>query len=159
MILKLVVCTVACFFNEFLATAILLMVILAVNDKSNDPPPVGLVPLVLFIVLLGETASLGMQTGFAMNPARDLGPRIALAMVGYGKDVLFDYRRQYWLWTPILGPLVGGMAGAAIYDGLLFTGNESIFNKPLVIFCAAVRAMLMGCILFLQECGSKRFPC
>lgn len=144
--------TAACFFSEFLATAILLIVVLAVTDKSNGPPPAGLVPLVLFILILGEGASLGMETAYALNPvrffcssyyasvevtflffkARDLGPRIALAMVGYSKEVLFDYRSQYWLWTPILGPLAGGLVGTIIYDGFMFTGDESIFNKPYV---------------------------
>lgn len=108
--------SVACFFSEFLATAVLLIAVLAVTDKSNGPPPPGLVPLVLFILILGEGACLGMQTAYALNPvgpsisspysllshssllykARDLGPRMALAMVGYSKEVLFDYRNQYW---------------------------------------------------------------
>ncbi|KAF8323295.1 aquaporin [Clavulina sp. PMI_390] len=122
--------SVACFFSEVLATAILLIAVLAVTDKRNGPPPDGLVPLVLFILILGEGAALGMETAYALNPARDLGPRIALAMVGYSKEVLFDYRHQYWLWTPILGPITGGILGTIVYDAFLFTGDESIFNKP-----------------------------
>lgn len=51
-------------------------------------------------------------------------------MVGYSKDVLFNYRHQYWLWTPILGPIFGGLAGTCIYDLFMFTGDESIVNKP-----------------------------
>jgi len=120
----------ACFFSEFLGTAILLIGVLAVTDKSNGPPPAGLLPLALFILILGEGAALGMQTAYALNPARDLGPRVALAMVGYSKDVLFNYRHQYWLWTPILGPILGGLAGTCVYDLFMFTGDESIVNKP-----------------------------
>ena len=82
---------VSCFFCEFTATAVLLMMILAVTDKNNAPPPPGLVPLVLFITLLGIGAALGMETGFAVNPARDFGPRLFAAMV-YGKEV-FNFRK------------------------------------------------------------------
>ncbi|KAF9513463.1 hypothetical protein BS47DRAFT_1372543 [Hydnum rufescens UP504] len=121
---------VACFFSEFLGTAVLLIIVLATADNANGPPPKGLGPLVLFIVILGEGVSLGMETAYALNPARDLGPRIALAMVGYSKQVLFDYRHQYWIWTPILGPVSGALIGTFVYDALMFTGPESVLNFP-----------------------------
>ncbi|CAE6468494.1 unnamed protein product [Rhizoctonia solani] len=120
---------IQCFFSEALGTAILLLVILAVTDKQNGPPPSGLVPLVLFILILGQGACLGMQTGFALNPARDLGSRLLCWAAGYGRQV-WTYRYQYWLYTPVLGPIVGAILGTVIYDGLIFTGSESIFNKP-----------------------------
>lgn len=82
---------VSCFFEEFMATAVLLMVVLAVTDKKNGPPPPGLVPLVFFILVLGIGAAIGMQTGYAINPARDLGPRLFTAMV-YGRNV-FTFRK------------------------------------------------------------------
>jgi aquaglyceroporin related protein len=119
----------SCFFSEFIATAVLLLVIMAINDKKNVPPPAGLNPLVLFIVLLGVGACLGMETGFAINPARDLGPRLMTAMVGYGSQV-FSYRNQYWLWCPIIAPICGALFGTLIYDAFIFEGEESIFNKP-----------------------------
>ncbi|GJE99848.1 aquaporin [Phanerochaete sordida] len=119
---------VSCFFEEYLGTAILLIVICAVTDKRNTPPPAGLVPLVLFVTILGIAASLGMQTGFALNPARDLGPRILTAMVGYGKDV-FTYRRQYWLWCPILAPILGALSGTFLYDLFFYKGADSVLNK------------------------------
>ncbi|CAE7079743.1 unnamed protein product [Rhizoctonia solani] len=89
-----------CFFSEVLGTAVLLLVVLAATDKRNGPPPNGLVPLVLFILILGEGACLGMQTAYALNPARDLGPRLMCWMAGYGRQV-WNYRSQYWLYTPI----------------------------------------------------------
>ncbi|KAJ7099682.1 putative aquaporin 4 [Mycena epipterygia] len=120
---------VSCFFSEFLATAILLIVVLATTDNHNSPPPPGLLPLVLFILILGIGASLGMETGYAMNPARDLGPRLLTSMVGYGTQV-YNFRSQYWLWCPVIATFLGAQAGTLFYDILLFNGPESRINRP-----------------------------
>ncbi|KAJ7928118.1 aquaporin [Mycena leptocephala] len=139
--------SVSCFFSEFLATAVLLVVVLAINDKKNMPPPAGLAPLVLFILILGIGACLGMETAYAINPARDLGPRLLTSMVGYGKQV-YTYRKSpllvnpavftdvseltpvHRLWCPIIAPILGAQAGCMFYDAFLYTGEESPFNKP-----------------------------
>ncbi|KAF9515990.1 hypothetical protein BS47DRAFT_709630 [Hydnum rufescens UP504] len=120
----------ACFFSEFLGTALLVMTLLAALDKYSGAPPAGLVPLVFFILFLGEGMALGMETAFALNPARDFGPRIALSMLGYSRHVVWNYRSQYWLWTGILAPLSGGVVGALVYDVFLYIGSDSIVNKP-----------------------------
>ncbi len=60
--------SVSCFFDEFLGTAVLLIVVCAINDSRNGPPPPGLAPLVLFIMILGIGAALGMQTGTYHRP-------------------------------------------------------------------------------------------
>ena len=52
-----------CFFSEFLGTAILAFMIMAATDKNNAAPPIGLLPLAIFLILLGLGAALGMQTG------------------------------------------------------------------------------------------------
>ncbi|KAG6908264.1 hypothetical protein DXG01_005529 [Tephrocybe rancida] len=83
---------VSCFFSEFLATATMIIVVLATTDQGNSPPPNGLLPLTLFILILGIGAALGMQTGYALNPARDLGPRLLTSMVGYGRAV-YTFRK------------------------------------------------------------------
>lgn len=120
---------VSCFFSEFLGSAILIIGVLCITDKKNGPPPQGLVPLALFIVVLGIGTSLGMNTSYSLNPARDLGPRFFTAAIGYGTAV-FTYRNQYWLWCIVLGPVTGMLCGAFIYDTLIFQGEESIINKP-----------------------------
>lgn len=117
------------FFDEFLGTAMLLLVVCSISDKRNGPPPPGLNPLVLFLTVLGIGAALGVQTAYAINPARDLGPRLMTYLVGYGREV-WDYRSQYWLWCPIIGPIMGAMAGVAVYDVFIFEGEESIVNRP-----------------------------
>ncbi|KAF7298829.1 hypothetical protein MIND_00830500 [Mycena indigotica] len=120
---------VSCFFSEFLATAVLLVMVLAVGDSNNLPPPSGLAPLFLFVLILGIGASLGMETGYAINPARDLGPRLFTSMAGYGRAV-YTYRNHYWLWCPVLAPIFGAQFGCAFYDIFLYSGDESPVNKP-----------------------------
>ncbi|KAF8726428.1 hypothetical protein AX14_004862 [Amanita brunnescens Koide BX004] len=83
---------VSAFFSEFLATAVLMIAILAMCDKQNSGPPQGLGPLIIFMVFVAISVSLGMETGFGINPARDLGPRILTSMVGYGREV-YNFRR------------------------------------------------------------------
>lgn len=61
---------VSCFFSEFLATAVLMIVVLAMNDNKNLPPPAGLAPIILFMVILGLGAALGMETGMHSRISR-----------------------------------------------------------------------------------------
>jgi len=106
---------ISCFFVEFTGTMILALMIVAASDKYNMAPPQGMLPLVVFLTLLGLGVALGMQTSFAFNPARDFGPRILLSFAGYGKQ-LYTYRNQYWLWCPIIGPFLGAQVGVGFYD-------------------------------------------
>ena len=105
------------------------------DKKNGNPTPPAVVPVGIFFVVLAIASSLGMNTGAALNPARDFGPRILTAMVGYGREV-FNYRNQYWLWCPILGPIFGMMSAAFFYDAFLYKGPESILNKPYVLLFA-----------------------
>ncbi|KAJ7931188.1 putative aquaporin 4 [Mycena leptocephala] len=118
---------VSAFFSEVLGTAVLVLVIVALSDKKSTAPPPGLFPLVIFLVILGISSSLGMQTGFSLNPARDFGPRLLSAAVGY--PGVFSYRHQYWLWTGILGPVVGAQLAIALYDTFLYQEDDSILYK------------------------------
>ncbi|KAF8876406.1 aquaporin-like protein [Infundibulicybe gibba] len=120
---------VSCFFSEFISSVILLIGVLAMNDKNNLAVPAGLPPLFIFFLILGIGVSLGMETGYSINPARDLGPRILTSVVGCGK-VVFTFRNQYWLWCLAIPPIMGAQVGAFLYDAFIFTGEESIFNKP-----------------------------
>ncbi|KAF6812949.1 MIP family channel protein [Colletotrichum plurivorum] len=117
------------FYTEFLASATLVAIVFALADKGNLSPPRGTQPFAMFLALLAIGSALGVNTGYAMNGARDTGPRIALAMVGYGREV-FTHDAFYWLWAPWVAAIAGGVAGACVYDAFLYTGRDSPFNMP-----------------------------
>ncbi|PPR07832.1 hypothetical protein CVT24_003109 [Panaeolus cyanescens] len=118
------VSAVSCFFSEFLGTAVLAFMIIAATDKKNAAPPLYLLPVVIFLTLLGLGVALGMQTSFAFNPARDFGPRVFLGMAGYGGHTVFSFRRQYWLWCPIIAPITGAQVAVLAYDLFLKDHTE-----------------------------------
>ncbi|KAH9173045.1 major intrinsic protein superfamily membrane channel protein [Lactarius sanguifluus] len=118
-----------CFFDEFIGAFILVFVVFAISDKQNTALHPSLVPLVIFFVILGIGAAFGMQTGYAVNPARDLGPRIMTAMVGYGSQV-FTFRHHYWIWGPIIASCCGGLVAGLLYDLFIYRGPESFINRP-----------------------------
>ncbi|KAJ7501537.1 putative aquaporin 5 [Mycena galericulata] len=67
-------------------------------------------------------------TSFSLNPARDFGPRLLSAAVGY-RGAVFSYRSQYWLWTGVLGPVVSAQAAAGLYDLFLYSGPDGVVGK------------------------------
>jgi MIP family channel proteins len=103
--------------DQVVGTALLVGVILGITDERNAPAPNGLVPVVvgLLVVLIGAT--FGFNAGYAINPARDLGPRLFTWIAGWGGQVF--QAGNHWWWVPIVGPLVGGVLGGAIYDLLV----------------------------------------
>ncbi|KAJ4490355.1 putative aquaporin 4 [Lentinula aciculospora] len=113
---------VSAFFSEFLGTALLVIIVFAATDPGNAIPSAA-VPMILFVVLLGIALCLGMETGFAVNPARDLGPRLLTSMVGYGGAV-YSFRNQYWLWGGVMAPILGGLTGAFLYEFLFTDGGR-----------------------------------
>jgi glycerol uptake facilitator protein len=91
------------FVTELLATFVLVFWVVA-----NGMTPSGLGPLAVALVVVGIGASLGGPTGYAINPARDLGPRIAHALLPIRGKGSSDWS---YAWVPILGPLAGGVLG------------------------------------------------
>lgn len=98
--------------SEILATAVLVLGLLFIGANKFAE---GLNPLVVGLLIIAIGLSLGGTTGFAINPARDLGPRIAhfiLPIEGKGK---LDWS---YAWIPIVGPIIGGLLGAMVYLSL-----------------------------------------
>jgi MIP family channel proteins len=101
-------------FSEFLGTAVLLFGVRAISDRRNASPGANLEPVLIGAVIWAIGLSLGGLTGYAINPARDFGPRLVSALVGWGTAV-FRSHGGYFL-VPLLAPLAGGVAGALLYD-------------------------------------------
>jgi len=95
--------------SEVIGTAVLLLCLLAIGANSFAD---GLNPLIVGMLITSIGISLGGTTGYAINPARDLGPRIAhavLPIAGKGSS------NWSYAWIPIIGPILGGALGASIY--------------------------------------------
>ncbi len=96
--------------SEILATAVLVLGLLFIG--ANDFTQ-GLNPLVVGLLIISIGLSLGGTTGFAINPARDIGPRIAhtiLPVFGKGSS---DWG---YAWIPVVGPIIGGIVGVLVYQ-------------------------------------------
>lgn len=100
-------------FSEVVATAVLIFGVLfiGVNEFTQ-----GLKPLVVGALVTTIGLGLGGTTGFAINPARDLGPRIAHAILPIHGKGGSDWG---YAWIPVVGPTIGGVLGAVFY-GLIF---------------------------------------
>lgn len=103
------------FVAEVFGTMALLWGVLASGDTRNTAVGANLGPLIVGFVVLSVGLSLGGPSGYAINPARDFGPRLFGALVG--TKGLFN--GIYWFVVPICGPLLGGMLGVWTYDWLV----------------------------------------
>ncbi len=105
------------FIDQVVGTALLMLLICALTDEQNFAPPARLAPVLigLAVVLIGAT--FGFNSGYAINPARDLGPRLFTAMAGWGMEVF--RAGHFWWWVPVVAPCIGGIAGVYIYDLLI----------------------------------------
>jgi MIP family channel proteins len=102
------------FVDQVVGTALLVLVIFGITDRRNAPAPGSLTPVVvgLLVLLIGMT--FGHNAGYAINPARDFGPRLFTAIAGWGGAVFTT--AGAWSWVPIIAPCVGGVLGGAVYD-------------------------------------------
>lgn len=104
------------YFSEILGTFILVLGIYAIVDNvRNVGPGANLWPFMVGMLVLAIGLSLGGPTGYAINPARDLGPRLYAAAFAGSPDA---FSGIYFL-VPIIGPLIGGVLGAYFYDFLV----------------------------------------
>jgi glycerol uptake facilitator protein len=99
---------------EIIGTFVLVFGVLAIV-ANKEPGASGLTALLIGLLVLAIGLSLGGQTGYAINPARDLFPRIAHALLP-----IPDKRDSDWgyAWIPVIGPIVGGVIGAVLYNVL-----------------------------------------
>jgi glycerol uptake facilitator protein len=102
---------ITCLITEIIGTAVLLWGVLASGDSKNTGLMHNLGPFLVGGTVLAVGLSLGGPSGYAINPARDLGPRL-FGLVSGTKDL---FSTGYW-WIPIVGPIIGGIIGVFTYD-------------------------------------------
>lgn len=100
--------------DQIVGTGILMMVVMAISDARNAPPTSGMAPLIVGLLVAVIGMSFGFNAGYAINPARDFGPRVFTAVAGWGLDV-FRAGNAWW-WVPLTAPVVGAMMGGWVYN-------------------------------------------
>jgi glycerol uptake facilitator protein len=106
------------FRDQIIGTAILMLLILAITDLRNTAPAANLTPFIVGLVVVGIGMAWGTNAGYAINPARDFGPRLASFITGYG-GAFKDQFGEVYFWVPIVAPILGALLGALIYDQLV----------------------------------------
>jgi glycerol uptake facilitator protein len=106
------------FRDQVIGTAILLFVIKALTDARNSPPLANLGPFLIGLLVVAIGMAFGSDAGYAINPARDFGPRLAQFITGYG-GAWKDQNGDLYFWVPIVAPLIGGVLGAGLYKLLI----------------------------------------
>jgi MIP family channel proteins len=115
------------FIDQIVGTALLVLVIFGITDRRNAPAPGSLTPVIvgLLVLLIGMT--FGYNAGYAINPARDFGPRLFTAIAGWGSGVFTT--AGGWAWVPVVAPCIGGVVGGAVYD-FFITRHYPAGTKP-----------------------------
>jgi glycerol uptake facilitator protein len=104
--------------DQIVGTAFLVAFVFAVVDEINQPVHANLAPLIIGFIVVAIGLSFGANAGYAINPARDFGPRLFAWIAGWGKIAIpgnYGNVNDY-LWIPIVGPFIGGLVGAYVYD-------------------------------------------
>ncbi|MDT7706587.1 MAG: glycerol uptake facilitator protein [Pseudonocardiales bacterium] len=117
------------FFDQIVGTAILVFVIFAITTAANNAPLANLGPVVVGLLVVAIGMAWGANAGYAINPARDFGPRLASLVTGYA-TAMFDQYGGLYFWLPIVAPIIGGLVGGALFkyaiEGFLPAPGEDI---------------------------------
>ncbi|MEI3613687.1 MIP/aquaporin family protein [Pseudogracilibacillus sp. SO30301A] len=119
--------------SEMIGTFVLLFALLFIVGPNNFTE--GLAPLAIGLLIVAIGMSLGGATGYAINPARDLGPRIAHAILPIPGKGGSDWG---YSWVPVVGPIIGGIYGALFYQAV-FAGQLSV----LFWICTLIVAIIL----------------
>jgi len=103
--------------DQVIGTAFLVLLILAVVDVLNMAPKGNIGPFIIGLIVVAIGISFGANAGYAINPARDFGPRVLAWLAGWGHNAFPGIDNYFWI--PIVGPLIGGVVGAYLYDFLI----------------------------------------
>lgn len=99
------------FISEAIGTFVLVFAVLFIIAPSNSLGALDALPVAFIVLAIG--LSLGGATGYAINPVRDLAPRIMHALLPIGKKGPSDWA---YSWVPVLGPIIGGLLAAVVFQ-------------------------------------------
>jgi glycerol uptake facilitator protein len=106
--------------DQVVGTALLLLLIAAVIDRRNMAVQANMGPFIIGLIVAAIGISYGANAGYAINPARDFGPRLFAWLAGWGETALPGTGPggtfSWYFWIPVVGPLVGGVIGVLVYD-------------------------------------------
>jgi glycerol uptake facilitator protein len=102
------------FLDQLIGTGLFMLVLFAITDERNVPPGANLLPLMVGLLVVAIGMSFGAMHGYAINPARDFGPRLFTVIAGFRNNGMSDGTGVWWV--PVVAPLIGGLIGAALYD-------------------------------------------
>jgi MIP family channel proteins len=105
------------FIDQVVGTALLMAGVLAVTDQRNNAAPGWFTPVLVGGIVIVIGVAFGFNAGYAINPARDFGPRLFTAVAGWGASV-FTAAGGWW-WVPVVAPCIGAVAGAIAYDAFV----------------------------------------
>ncbi|KAI1342958.1 aquaporin-like protein [Xylariaceae sp. FL0016] len=120
------VSNVGTFISQFVAGSVMMIAVFALDDDQNNPPGAGTHAFILGLLQASLKFSLGYNTGSALNPASDFGPRLVALWVGYRTPKIFT--NAWWVYGPWAAALAGSIAGCVFYDLFIFVGSESPGN-------------------------------
>lgn len=123
--------------SEMIGTFILVLGLLTIGANKFTE---GLNPLIVGFLILSIGLSLGGTTGYAINPARDLGPRIAHALLPIAGKGSSNWK---YAWIPVVGPILGGSLGAVFYK-IIFEGTTSAVYWGVVAVVVVILAVAYG---------------
>lgn len=109
--------TVGGLVDQIVGTALLVIVIFAASDARTGTVRAAAIPFIVGLAVVAIGAAFGANAGYAINPARDFGPRLFTALAGWEWDV-FRVSDGWW-WVPVVGPIIGGLLGGAMYDAFI----------------------------------------
>ncbi|XP_059845593.1 aquaporin-3-like isoform X4 [Hypanus sabinus] len=95
-------------------TAVLIFCILIIVDPLHTPVRTGLEAFTIGLVVLIIGWSMGSNSQYSLNPARDIGPRLFTAIAGWGSEVFTA--GSYWFWIPLVSPIIGAVLGVLMYQ-------------------------------------------
>ncbi|MHB1568602.1 MAG: MIP/aquaporin family protein [Solirubrobacteraceae bacterium] len=106
------------FVDQVVGTFFLALFVWAITDEFNLPVGSNMTPFIVGMVVMAIGISFGANAGYAINPARDFGPRLFAWIAGWGKEAMpgnYGNVNDYF-WIPIVGPLVGAAIASWLYD-------------------------------------------